>query len=64
MFVKAGRGGDSSGVEQLPNTCEVLGSTHSTEITKGHIAEIPTLNADPAVATKPPAAVHTPLSTK
>lgn len=56
------QGWDSSGVEQLPNTCEVLGSTHSTEITKGHIAEIPTLNADPAVATKPPAAVltHTP----
>lgn len=60
MKTHSRRGGDSSGVEQLPNTCEVLSSTHSTEITKGHIAEIPTLNADPTVATKPSAAVHTP----
>lgn len=60
MKTHSRRGGASLGVEQLPNTCEVLSSTHSAEITKGHIAEIPTLNADPTVATKPPAAVHTP----
>lgn len=53
--------GSSSGVKLFPNACEVLGSTPSTETTKGHIAEIPTLKArekDPRVATKPPAAVH------